>query len=368
MAKPYGLTSAPGGEYRGPDTAKERGMIVENEPTTLRMWAMAIARTMEREGLDWAQAFEMAGLEPPGSADADARYPISGYTRLWQAAVELSGDPGFGLKVAEHAQPGTLHALGAAFLASETLDDVIDRIQRYSRIVTDAVVVRVRRSARRVTVCYTVPPHGYPIAYEAFDAFLGLTVKLGRVLPQREVDPLMVDLGRPRPPDTRPYQAWFRAPVRFGSAENRLHYDPALLREPLPAANPVLAQAMDRIIADYLARFDLSRFRLRVRSEILGLMPSGCPSLADVAASMNMSPRSLQRHLYVERSSYKVILEGVRRELACQYLRHSSLSLGDITHRLGFDDQSNFTRAFKRWIGTTPRRYRTRLTEDFHRV
>lgn len=338
-------------------------MTSGNEPTTLRMWAMAIARTMQREGLDWARAFEMAGLEPSNSADADARYPISGYTRLWQAAVELSGDPAFGLKVAEHASPASLHALGMTFLASETLDDVFDRIQRYSRIVTDAVAVRVQRSTRRVTLCYTVPPHGFPIAYEAFDAFLGLTVKLGWMLPQREVDPLKVDLTRPRPANARPYREWFRAPVRFGAAENRLHYDPAMLTEPLPTANPALARATDRIIVDYLARFDLSQFSLQVRSDILGRLASGYASLAAVAASMNMSPRSLQRHLHAESTSYQAIFDDLRRELACQYLLGSELSLGDITHRLGFGDQSNFTRAFRRWTGTTPRRYRAKRSE-----
>lgn len=336
-------------------------MAEGGEPTTLRLWALVIARTMERQGLDAGRAFEMAGLGLSNERDADARYPLSNMTRLWRAAAELSGDPAIGLKVAGQVQPASLHALGLVLLASETLGDVFQRLERYSRVVTDGVKIRVQRSDQQVTIRYDIPPHGVPIAPEALDALIGMGAKLARMLSQKDVDPVKVDLTRPRPTDVRPYREWFRAPIEFAASQNALHYSPGIMTEPLPAANPVLVRVNEQIVVGYLSRIDRDRISQRVRSEILERLNASVPKLTEIATLMNMSPRGLQRRLHAEQTSYKAILDQVRQRLAEEYLQRSSHSLGDITYMLGFDDQSNFTRAFKRWTGTTPRQYRGRF-------
>lgn len=324
----------------------------------MRMWALAIARALESEGVDARAALGAAGLVPPDNPDADARCPVAAMTRVWQAAAESSGDPAIGLRVAAHVQPASMHALGLTLLVSGTLDEMIRRMERYSRIVTEALVIRIRRQSDRVTVSYDAALHDVPLAHEAFDAFLGLSVKLGRMLGGPNVHPLKVELMRPQPRDVGPYLEWFRAPVAFGADGNRLHYNPTVLDRPLPTAHPGLARANEQLLVDYLSHLDRRRVSQRVRSEIIDRLGSGCPRLVDIARGLNMSARGLQRRLHAEGTSYKSILDATRRELAVQYLRQPSLSLSDITYMLGFDDQSNFTRAFRRWIGTTPQRYR----------
>lgn len=182
------------------------------EPTTLRMWALAIARALESEGVDTRAALEAAGLVPPDNPDVDARCPVAAMTRVWQAAAASSGNPAIGLRVAAHVQPASMHALGLTLLVSGTLDEMIRRMERYSRIVTEALVIRIRRQSDRVTVSYATSPHGALLTHEAFDAFLGLSVKLGRMLGGPNVHPLEVELMRPRPKDAGPYLEWFRAP------------------------------------------------------------------------------------------------------------------------------------------------------------
>ncbi len=328
------------------------------EPTTLSTWAAAIARTLEGRGLDAAEAFARAGLDMAQARDPNARYPVSGMTRLWQAAVELSGDPAIGLQVAEQVQPASLHALGLSVLASETLNDALLRISRYSRIVSNAADVHVERRGTAVQVHIRIPDHGVPLAYEAFDAFIGNMVKMGRMLSQRDINPRKVELMRPAPDDPRPYEAFFRAPLAFGAAGYCIHFDAAYLDEPLPSANPALAQLNDQVIVEYLARFDRSRIAVQVRNLIIQRLPSGEPSQEEIARALNMSTRSLQRRLTEEDSSYKALLDDTRRELACQYLKRPDVSIGEVTYLLGFSDQSNFSRAFKRWVGQAPGEYR----------
>jgi AraC-like DNA-binding protein len=78
-----------------------------------------------------------------------------------------------------------------------------------------------------------------------------------------------------------------------------------------------------------------------------------------VARALNQSPSTLQRRLRKEGTSYQTLLDSTRRELALHYLREGEHSIADVAFMLGFADQSNFTRAFRRWTGKTPRQYLT---------
>ena len=86
-------------------------------------------------------------------------------------------------------------------------------------------------------------------------------------------------------------------------------------------------------------------------------MPSGDIDQEEIARALHQSPSTLQRRLREEGTSYQQLLDTTRHELAIDYLREGQHSLADITFLLGFSDQSNFTRAFRRWTGRTPREY-----------
>jgi AraC-like DNA-binding protein len=114
----------------------------------------------------------------------------------------------------------------------------------------------------------------------------------------------------------------------------------------------------DQTVVDYLARFDRASITMQVRSKIIAQLPEGVPKQEDIAGTLHVSVRSLQRRLKSEQTSFKHLLNDTRKALAVQYIRESYRSLGEITYLLGFSDPSNFNRAFKRWMGETPSRYR----------
>lgn len=90
-------------------------------------------------------------------------------------------------------------------------------------------------------------------------------------------------------------------------------------------------------------------------------LPSGQSSIDEVATRMAMSTRSLLRHLKKESASYKEILNVTRKELAQHYLVKSTISPGEISFLLGYQDSNSFIRAFKSWTGRTPGEYRRPL-------
>ena len=106
---------------------------------------------------------------------------------------------------------------------------------------------------------------------------------------------------------------------------------------------------------------DLRGHARTVTHTLTTLLPRGVSSLAAVAKVMGMSERVLQSHLQAEDTSYQQLLDGLRSDLARRYLRSSELPLLEVAMLLGYGDAAAFHRAFKRWTGETPGRYRRAL-------
>jgi AraC-like DNA-binding protein len=89
-------------------------------------------------------------------------------------------------------------------------------------------------------------------------------------------------------------------------------------------------------------------------------MSRGGADLATLARRFGSSPRTLQRRLGEEGTSFQEVLDQVRSEAAERYLADSSLSCAEVGYLLGFSEPAAFHRAFKRWRGVTPKEYRSR--------
>ncbi len=329
------------------------------ELSTITTWAAAIADALEGLQVAPQPLFAQAGLEFDRLRDVDARYHVGGMTVLWRLAAEATNSPHIGLLVASQMQPGALHALGSALLASTSLADSFQRLDRYSRLVSNAGRWIVAEQGQQVFARLEVVEQGVQVADEAVDAFLAAAVRIGRLMTLDRYRPLQVHLVRTAPARPAVYREHFGCPVQFDAACNGLLIDLESWHAPVRGANPAVAQATERIARDYLARFDRERIGHRARSELLRQLPAGEPSLAELAATLQLSARSLQRRLGDEGLSYKQLLDETRRELAMAYLGQSRHSLTEIAFLLGFSDQSNFNRAFRRWTGQSPRQFRT---------
>ncbi len=328
------------------------------EATTLNTWAIAIARTLEARGLDSESLFAQVGLDPQFLRDPNGRYPVSKMAKLWRLAVETSGDPCFALKASAYVQPATFHSLGLAMMASQNLEDALLRTARFSRIVSNAVDVVIEHTPLGVKEVVTFLP-GVPTVDEGIDLFMASTLKLGRMLTAMEHMPVEIRLCRDGSAEMRAeFEAFFGCPVEFRAEENSLLIPHSWMNTPLPMANPELARQNDKVVMEYLRGFDGARISEKVRAELISRLPAGEPARGDVSSVLNMSEKTLQRRLRDEDTSYQQILDETRNELAKQYLSERQLSVCDVTFRLGFSDQSSFTRAFKRWTGVSPGEFR----------
>lgn len=159
-------------------------------------------------------------------------------------------------------------------------------------------------------------------------------------------------------PYRQAYEDFFKAPVFFNAEEYKI----VLAREALNCechqANPELAESIDDWMRGYLARFAANSMSLKVRRLLTEELSMGAFHQIDIARSLGISSRSIQRSLNKEGTCFTELLDRTRQDLALKYIEDSQLSILEICFLLGFSDQSNFTKAFKHWTGQTPYTYR----------
>ena len=305
------------------------------EPTSLASWTRALRKQLDALGLDSAALCAQAGLDPQLMEDPNARYPLSATTRLWELAVQASGDPAIGLRVSRFVSPTTFHALGYALVASGSLREVFERIVRYHQVVSDALSLELSREGERYRFRLQQPAGTPAPAFEAIDAFAAIYVRTCRNRLGREYAPLAVYLRRPEPADPKPWHTVFRAPVFFAAEEDRLEFAARDFDSHLDDANPELAEHNETVLKRTLAQLRPLTWERKVRSAIEAQLPDGEPSAERIAQALHLSLRSLQRHLADEGCRFDALLNECRENLALLHLRDPECSLAEISHLLG---------------------------------
>jgi len=315
-------------------------------------------RILESYSEDPAPLFRAAGLDPRYWNEPDARFDDRKLDNAWARAIELTGDPCLGLRAADFINPGSLHALGFAWLVSETLYDALQRLVRYFDIISNGARLELAVSADECRVAVdrlNIQGRALP---QRVDAFWASLIALCRMILTDDFAPLSLSLRRPSPPCAADFYRLFGAPVQFSAPRDVMTLSRAVAEQPLPTSNRLLARANEQIVADYLARFHADTYPDRVRARLVELLPAGSVSEETLARSLNLSRRTLQRRLAEDGTSYKALLDEARCELAVRYIGEQCMSIKEATYMLGFSEPGNFSRAFKRWTGEAPSKFR----------
>lgn len=321
-------------------------------PSVIAGYTAPIARALESRGLTSEPIFARAGIAAADRNDPLERLSSAEVTKLFAVCVEATGDPYFGLSVARFIHASNIHALGYALMASRTLWEFALRLERYFAIVSQSVVLRAERTQDRVILHFD---RRTQLCGETEDAFLAFMFRFMRLLLGKPLVPVRIELMRECPAQgSGPYRDAFGVIPSFSSAQVMIVFDAGIMDEQLGGSCPDLAQFNDRIANECLAKLARSDIVARTRTAIVARLSGGHCTRGQVAKELGISQSVLQQRLGERRTGFHELLEEMRLELAVGYLRQPELSITEIAFLLGFNDASNFSRAFKRWTGQAP--------------
>ncbi|WP_280499037.1 AraC family transcriptional regulator [Nocardia cyriacigeorgica] len=287
------------------------------------------------------------------------RVPMRSLIQLWELLA--SAGPGAGLAVVEDAPLGRLSTWDYLITTGATLADSLTAAQPYHQLVTAATEGFDLHHCGELTVGYRTGAGDPAVASVVNEYVLGYYLRRAREGLGRNVVPARITFSHPAPREHRMLtEAFGTSRIEFDAPADTITFAEADALAPLVRADPALAELLSSHADLVLAAArpvagPLDEFRTALAAAI----DAGAPTLAEVAARLTMSPRSLQRRLADHGTTWRHELDRVRYRRAEELLSAGSTT-AIVAARLGFTDDRALRKAFRRWSGAAPGTVRRR--------
>jgi AraC-like DNA-binding protein len=300
----------------------------------------AAVRVLHRLGVQVADPPEHQGYVAGQLADS-----------VLEEGARVLGDPTIGLTIAANLPPGSLGPLDYALFTSETWGAALDLVGRYYAVVSQRVRLTVEaRGKETAIVLQRDPPHDANRFW--VELSLGLIAERARQAIGPEWKPIRVQFAHGSPGETTKHAEWFAAPVGFDAPDDQLVFASKWMETKSVTAMGSLAKTLESRLAEMVPP-DSDPTMLKIRDAVARGLDNGATEIAQIAAQLAMSTRSLQRALSQRGVKYSDIVDDLRRARALEYLRAGN-TIAEVAAKVGFADPSALFRAYRRWTGTTP--------------
>jgi AraC-like DNA-binding protein len=323
--------------------------------------AAGLIEAIDAAGGDPDRVLRAVSLDRAAVTDRYAFIPSAAFTLALEEAARVTGDDCFGLHFGEQYHPKDIGALTYVVLNSPTIAAGFHNIARYLHVHNQAATVSFVRTDTHAFLQHRLGV--VALQHRRQHEELALTVGLAtlRLMAGSEWCPREVRFEHAPPPRTREHARIFGAPVLFGCDGNVMVIDPEFCDRDVPTADRRLYPILEQYLERQLESPTENRFVVSVRTAIEHAIRDGEPRLTDVAKDIGASARTLQRRLAESGVDYKALVDDIRHRLALRYLRDRHHTLSDVAYLLGYSEISAFSRAFRRWTGSTSSDYRRRL-------
>ncbi|MGB3668296.1 MAG: AraC family transcriptional regulator [Bermanella sp.] len=310
----------------------------------------------ERYGVHRTHMLKEASLTEDQLNDSRLLIDVHRYESLLLFISQYLKDPSLGFHHGQQFEAGRWGVLGLIASTSQSFQAAMEAQYRFQSL-SGNMGAPLQSSEDGITTLQWVP--AYNCSYHLAEQVVTGLVSLARELTnQVDYAPNCVSFTHKPHGDAALYEAYFQCPVTFNASYNGLEVDDKLLQVPLRKSD---TETHKVLLAHAQAMLEEQTFTSPlevIKDYVVKTLPSHVPDIEEVSQYLNLSVRSTQRKLHEYGTSYSQVLDAIRKELALTYLRQTHNSVLYVSERLGFSEQSAFQRAFKRWTGSTPKRYR----------
>ncbi|MFN7116784.1 MAG: AraC family transcriptional regulator, partial [Saprospiraceae bacterium] len=315
-----------------------------------------------RKGADLKLLCAELGVLPEQLEQTDAKANLEQCVKVWEVAVRHTGDAFLGLHLGEASSPALAGMVGYLMESSPDLQTAFQNVQQFNKLITNATEFSL--DIRGEEFCYYIEPvHAWRLLSEdaarhLVEHSISGSIHIAKMLTGKTIYPVRVLLRTARPKDTQEYLRVLKCEPLFDQAQNCIVYRLRDMQLPVIGHNPVLNRFFKALLEQEIAKIHQQEsFSQEVRRAILQRFDQSLPQLADIVEYLHVSPRTLQRKLQEEGTSFQQIFDAVKLELATGMLQNPTLTVNEIAYKLGYAEPSVFRRAFKKWTGTSPKEY-----------
>ncbi|HHW2448175.1 TPA: ornithine utilization transcriptional regulator OruR [Pseudomonas aeruginosa] len=321
-------------------------------------YAEALLDLVAEYGVSRQALFDAARVRPEVLDSPNGRLSFLDFNQLTYSAQALCGEPALGLVLGQRLNVSAHGILGYAVLSSANLGKAIQFALKYYRVLGLAYELElVLDDGRAELRAVESMPLGAASVFAA-EGLMATLYSIACFLVGEPLQDVRVGFAYPPPAHARRYAEVFGVAAEFEQPWHWLSMPSEYLERPMALANPATVQMCEQQCEALLATLDVQEGLLTRVRRLLLARPGDFPDLEQAARELHTSWRSLRRHLSSLVTTYQQVLDDVRKRLALQYLTTTQLPLYEIALLLGFNDSSNFRRAFRKWTGKLPSDYR----------
>lgn len=307
-------------------------------------------------GLNWLDITRKADVSPDlPDMPSEAMVPLRQLLAVYEIISREADDDAIGARHGVRLPIGSAEIYDYVALTAPSLQRALENWTRFQRMASSDIQMHLEISGSWAAMSWEFPDLERNNTQYLSLCMAAMSQRIHYMLGGQAAG-LTADFAFAAPVNRQVYEEVFGPDVRFEQAYNRLLVPAGLLGEKPVPSDPHLNALMERFALKHLnAQLEGTNMSEKISQAVADSLNMGEASLDKVAGRLGMSRRSLQRYFEQEGTSFRRVLDGVRRSLAIQYLTEQDMQVGEVAYLLGYADMSSFSRAAKSWFGTSPK-------------
>jgi len=329
-----------------------------------------VIRWLEREGYDRAELVKGSGIDAQDIDTPEVLITLAQHHQLILNILNISNNPHIGLAFAKQVRYTNMGSVGWALVSSATLLESLKTFLKYQKLRSPLIQMKMHESGGNVHIVYSDSLDAVPIRQFYYEIMLGGMSGFfemfggSQLLSNQELSPpekVVIRVALPEFPllQEHTYLKELDIDILFDQDVTEVIYPARYLELKSSMADPVTAKMAREICDEQLRQINPSEDLIARINHIVQDTTHSFPSLVEVAEKICVSPRTLRRELKKRDTTYQTLLDTAREKMAIKLLTSSTLTIHEISEKLGYKDPTNFGRAFRKWTGKPPGAYRT---------
>jgi len=311
-------------------------------------------------GYDPEPIFSATGFKMVQFEDPDNWISFLAGSKLIAHCVEVTKCYHFGLLLGKHANPSHLGIAGFQLSSAPDVGSALNNFIKHLDLHDKGGTATLTTTENTTMFGYVINEPNIKAAGQIYDLSIVLTCKIMRTLCGEKWNPNEVLLTHKNPDKLSPYEEFFRSPIHFSSQTNAIVFNKRWLDHRIPSADPLLQRHLQHD-ADELHIEKPVDFIYLLRQQLRYSLENQQVSVANIARQLGIHERTIHRRLKIYDTNFHHELEQIRYSISRQLLAETNNTNTNIAITLGYSNVSAFSRAFKKWSGESPAKWRKKF-------